>query len=52
MRVAKALGSLINYETVKYFCNSDWEQQRCDTTLAIWENKRSAEQTPSVNAPP
>ena len=34
----EALDSLINYETVKYFGNEHWEQRRCDTTLAAWEN--------------
>ena len=41
----EALDSLINYETVKYFGNEDWEQRRCDTTLAAWENSAVLSQT-------
>ena len=33
----RAIDSLINYETVKYFNNEAMEQQRYDTTLADWE---------------
>lgn len=41
----EAPDSLINYETVKYFGNEDWEQRRCDTTLAAWENSAVLSQT-------
>ncbi|HRD49664.1 MAG: ABC transporter ATP-binding protein/permease [Candidatus Competibacter sp.] len=41
----EALDSLINYETVKYFGNEDWEQRRCDATLAAWENSAVLSQT-------
>ncbi len=41
----EAIDSLINYETVKYFGNEDWELQRCDTTLAGWENSAVLSQT-------
>ncbi len=41
----EALDSLINYETVKYFGNEAWERQRCDTTLAAWENSAVLSQT-------
>jgi len=32
-----AIDSLINYETVKYFCNEDYEAKRYDTHLKKWE---------------
>ncbi len=41
----EAIESLINYETVKYFGNEDWEQRRCDATLAAWENSAVLSQT-------
>ncbi|MCB1767137.1 MAG: ABC transporter ATP-binding protein/permease, partial [Candidatus Competibacteraceae bacterium] len=41
----EALDSLINYETVKYFGNEDWELRRCDATLADWENSAVLSQT-------
>ncbi len=41
----EAIDSLINYETVKYFGNEDWELRRCDTTLAGWENSAVLSQT-------
>ena len=41
----EALDSLINYETVKYFGNEDWELRRCDATLAQWENSAVLSQT-------
>jgi len=34
----EAVDSLINYETVKYFNNEKLEIQRCDESLAGWEN--------------
>ncbi len=41
----EAIESLINYETVKYFGNEEWELRRCDTTLAAWENSAVLSQT-------
>ncbi|MDG4562955.1 MAG: ABC transporter ATP-binding protein/permease [Candidatus Competibacter sp.] len=41
----EALDSLINYETVKYFGNENWELRRCDATLAGWENSAVLSQT-------
>ena len=32
-----AIDSLINYETVKYFCNEDYEAERYDAHLKKWE---------------
>ncbi len=37
---SRAIDSLLNYETVKYFNNEDYEAQRYDTDLAAWENAR------------
>ncbi len=34
---ARAVDSLLNYETVKYFGNERWEAQRYDDSLASWE---------------
>lgn len=34
----EAIDSLINYETVKYFNNEKLELERCDDSLAEWEN--------------
>ncbi|QLG87907.1 ABC transporter ATP-binding protein/permease [Chitinibacter bivalviorum] len=33
----RAIDSLINYETVKYFGNERWEAERYDLSLAKWE---------------
>lgn len=33
----RAVDSLLNYETVKYFNNERWEAERYDTSLKIWE---------------
>jgi ATP-binding cassette subfamily B protein len=33
----RAIDSLLNYETVKYFGNERWEAQRYDDSLASWE---------------
>ncbi len=33
----KAIDSLINYETVKYFGNEEFESQRYDENMAVWE---------------
>ena len=40
-----AVDSLINYETVKYFGNEDFEQQRYGETVANWENAAVKSQT-------
>jgi ATP-binding cassette subfamily B protein len=37
---SRAIDSLLNYETVKYFNNEDYEAQRYDTDLASWETAR------------
>ena len=37
---SRAIDSLLNYETVKYFNNEDYEANRYDTDLASWENAR------------
>ncbi|MEQ6292513.1 ABCB family ABC transporter ATP-binding protein/permease [Vogesella sp. GCM10023246] len=34
---SKAIDALLNYETVKYFGNERYENQRYDTNLASWE---------------
>ncbi|WP_028448928.1 ABCB family ABC transporter ATP-binding protein/permease [Chitinibacter tainanensis] len=34
----RAIDSLINYETVKYFGNERWEAERYDRSLAKWES--------------
>lgn len=34
----KAIDSLLNFETVKYFGNEDHEARRYDSALAAWEN--------------
>ncbi len=36
----RAIDSLLNFETVKYFNNADFEAQRYDTSLASWELAR------------
>jgi ATP-binding cassette subfamily B protein len=41
----KAIDSLINYETVKYFNNEDYEARRYDSTLASWETAAVRNQT-------
>lgn len=33
---ARAIDSLLNYETVKYFNNEDWESRRYDDRLRAW----------------
>ncbi|MDE2197288.1 MAG: ABC transporter ATP-binding protein/permease, partial [Gammaproteobacteria bacterium] len=35
----RAIDSLLNYETVKYFTNEDFEAQRYDTEMASWESE-------------
>jgi ATP-binding cassette subfamily B protein len=36
----RAVDSLLNFETVKYFTNEDFEARRYDTELARWERAR------------
>jgi len=33
----KAIDSLLNYETVKYFGNEEFESQRYDSNMSVWE---------------
>ncbi len=40
-----AVDSLINYETVKYFSNEDYEQQRYSKTVSQWEDAAVKSQT-------
>ena len=41
----KAIDSLLNYETVKYFNNEDYESRRYDDNLASWEKAAIKNQT-------
>ena len=41
----QAIDSLINYETVKYFNNEDYELKRYDKTLSLWETSAIKNQT-------
>ena len=41
----KAIDSLINYETVKYFGNEDYEARRYDKSLQNWESAAVKSQT-------
>ena len=41
----KAIDSLINYETVKYFGNEDYEARRYDKSLQKWESAAVKSQT-------
>jgi len=41
----KAIDSLLNYETVKYFNNEAWEAKRYDDTLQKWEKAAVRNQT-------
>jgi ATP-binding cassette subfamily B protein len=42
---SRAIDSLLNYETVKYFGNEDWEAQRYDRSLQRWERAAVKSQT-------
>nr|WP_295687521.1 ABC transporter ATP-binding protein/permease [uncultured Nevskia sp.] len=37
----RAIDSLLNYETVKYFGNERWEAERYDDSMAAWERATS-----------
>ncbi len=37
---ARAIDSLLNYETVKYFANEDYEARRYDEALADWQQAK------------
>ena len=41
----RAVDSLLNYETVKYFNNEDWEARRYDEQLVKWEEAATRSQT-------
>jgi ATP-binding cassette subfamily B protein len=41
----RAIDSLINYETVKYFGNEEWEARRYDESLQRWERAAVKSQT-------
>src|SRR5256885_14707708 len=41
----RAIDSLLNYETVKYFGNEEWEAQRYDQSLQHWEKAAVKSQT-------
>ena len=41
----RAIDSLLNYETVKYFGNEDFEAKRYDDNLAVWEQAAVRNQT-------
>src|SRR6187397_2878580 len=41
----RAIDSLLNYETVKYFGNEEWEAQRYDESLQNWEKAAVRSQT-------
>jgi len=41
----RAIDSLLNYETVKYFCNEEYEAQRYDNNLVKWEQASIKNQT-------
>ncbi len=41
----RAIDSLINYETVKYFGNEEWEARRYDESMQSWEKAAVRSQT-------
>ena len=41
----RAIDSLLNYETVKYFGNEEWEARRYDESLQRWEQAAVKSQT-------
>lgn len=41
----RAIDSLLNYETVKYFGNEDFEAKRYDDNLSVWEKAAVQNQT-------
>src|SRR5436190_8669250 len=41
----RAIDSLLNYETVKYFGNEEWEAKRYDESLQRWEHAAVKSQT-------
>jgi ATP-binding cassette subfamily B protein len=41
----RAIDSLINYETVKYFGNEEWEARRYDESMQRWEKAAVVSQT-------
>jgi len=41
----RAIDSLLNYETVKYFGNEEWEARRYDESLRSWETAAVKSQT-------
>jgi len=41
----RAIDSLLNYETVKYFGNEDWEARRYDESMQRWEQAAVKSQT-------
>ncbi|MFZ5594332.1 MAG: ABCB family ABC transporter ATP-binding protein/permease [Pseudomonadota bacterium] len=41
----RAIDSLLNYETVKYFGNEEYEARRFDENMAVWENAAIKNQT-------
>ena len=41
----RAIDSLLNYETVKYFGNEDWEARRYDESMQRWEKAAVRSQT-------
>ncbi len=41
----RAIDSLLNYETVKYFCNEEFEARRYDSNLEKWQDAAIKNQT-------
>ena len=42
---SRAIDSLLNYETVKYFSNEGWEAARYEDSLKVWESAAVKNQT-------